>query len=167
MNTTKFRVLFAIVLLGGLGIVVAGRAVAQDGTPAAQPITDTVLASGLPNDAPGRVLQLEKVTIAEGAAIPSHIHPGAYAIYVDSGTFGFTVVKGEAQLVRAGATAPETIAAGSEVLANPGDAIFENGGVVHLARNAGSGTVTVYTAALLMTDMPSLMPSNDEGTPIS
>jgi quercetin dioxygenase-like cupin family protein len=156
-----------LLLIGALALLGTARAMAQDATPGAEPITDTVLASGLPSDAPGKVLQLERIAIAVGAAIPVHTHPGAYAIYVESGEFGFTVIEGEAQLVTAGSTTPQTIAAGSEVIAHPGDAIFENGGVVHSARNAGNDPVVVLTAALLMQGMPNLQPTNDQGTPIS
>jgi quercetin dioxygenase-like cupin family protein len=162
-----FRIVFALLMVTALATMAVERATAQDGTPAAQPITDTVLASGLPSDAPGYVLQLERITIAPGAAIPTHIHPGSYAIYVDSGLFAFKVIKGEAQITRAGSTTVETIGPGEEVTANPGDSIFENGGVVHSARNAGDDLVVVTTSALLMQGMPSLMPSNDEGTPVS
>jgi quercetin dioxygenase-like cupin family protein len=153
--------------IAALALVTAGGTFAQDATPAAQPVTDTVLAMGMPNDAPGMMLQAERVTIAPGAAIPSHIHPGAYAIYVESGLFGFTVTKGEAELTRAGSTSVEMIAADAEVIAQPGDSIFENGGVVHSARNAGDTPVVVLTAALLTAHEPSLQPTNDAGTPVS
>jgi quercetin dioxygenase-like cupin family protein len=167
MDTRRIRIIVATFVLGAFALVAGGRAVAQDGTPPAQPITDTVLASGMPSNAPGDVLQLERITIAVGAAIPTHVHPGAYAIYVESGSFGFTVIKGEAQIVRAGSTTAEKIEAGKDVIASPGDSLFENGGVVHSARNAGNDMVIVTTAALLTAGMPSLMPSNDMGTPVS
>lgn len=134
---------------------------------AAQPIQNTVLAAGMPNDAPGMVLQLERYEFAPGAEIPMHVHPGAYVISVQSGQFGFTVVKGEAILTRAGTTTPERIAAGAEVVARAGDAIFENGGVIHSARNAGDTPVVVLTAALLEAREPSLQPTNKDGMPVS
>ena len=120
----------------------------------------------MPNDAPGKVLQLERITISPDASIPTHTHPGAYVIYVESGDFGFSVIKGEAEITHAGAMEPEPIAAGSEVIAHTGDTLFENGGVVHSARNAGTTPVVVLTAALLAADEPSLQPTNDEGTPM-
>jgi len=167
----KLRGLAATLALGAMAttFVFSGSSFAQDATPTAPaaPITDTLLASGMPNNAPGMVLQLEEYTIAPGAAIPTHTHPGAYAIYVKQGSFGFTVVQGEATITRAGSTTAETISAGNEVIANPGDSLFENGGVVHTARNAGDDLVIVDTAALLMAGMPSLMPTNDMGTPVS
>ena len=146
------------------GARLAGLA-AQDASPEVPPITDTVLGQGMPADAPGMVLQFERITIEPGAAIPTHVHPGAYVIYVESGDFGFTVIKGEAQITYAGSTTPETIAAGTEVVAHPGDMIFENAGVVHSARNAGTTQVSVLTSALLIAGQPSLQPTNNEGTP--
>ena len=161
------RTLCLLVAIATLVWIVAPRGIslAQEATPDAPPITDTVLGSGMPLDAPGYVLQLERITIAPGAEIPTHVHPGAYVIYVESGDFGFTVVKGEALLTKAGSTEPETIAAGSEVIAHAGDVIYEDTGVVHSARNAGTEMVSVLTSALLMSGMPSLMPTNDQGTP--
>ena len=139
---------------------------AQDASPEAQPIVNTILGRGLPNDAPGKVLQLEQYTFAPGAMIPTHTHPGAYLIYVESGDFGFTVIKGDAEITHAGATEAEPIQAGAEVVAHQGDALFENGGVVHSARNAGTTPVVVYTAALLDANQPSIAMTNDEGTPM-
>jgi quercetin dioxygenase-like cupin family protein len=146
-------------------LAAAATAAAEESTPEAAPIVDMVLGHGLPADAPGKVLQLERVTIAPGAAIPTHIHPGAYVIYVESGDFGFTVIKGEAEITHAGTSATEPIAAGEEVIGHPGDVLFENAGVVHSARNAGSEPVVVLTAALLAADQPSLQLTNEEGTP--
>lgn len=167
MNTYRFQRIAVLAVICASVLLFAGGAAAHDATPPAQPITNEVLAKGLPSDAPGYALQLERYTFAAGAEIPTHIHPGAYAIYVESGQFGFTVVKGEAQLLRAGSTTPETIGVGAEVVAMPGDSIFENGGVVHSARNAGDSECVVLTAALVLADEPSLQPTNNDGTPVS
>jgi quercetin dioxygenase-like cupin family protein len=142
-----------------------GAMSAQEATPAPQPIVVTDLGRGEPTNAPGNYLELDRVTIAPGATIPTHIHPGAYVISVESGDFGFTVIKGEAQITHAGSTTTEPIAAGPEVVAHAGDAIFETGGVVHAARNVGTTPVVLLTAGLLANDQPSLQPTNDEGTP--
>jgi quercetin dioxygenase-like cupin family protein len=154
-----------IVVVAALLLLAARATSAQEATPA-QPIVNEVLGRGLPNDAPGMVLQLEQYTFAPDAVIPTHTHPGAYLIYVESGDFGFTVIKGDAEITHAGATQPEPIQAGAEVVAHQGDAIFENGGVVHSARNAGSTPVVIITAALLSADQPSITMTNDAGTPM-
>src|SRR5689334_11760833 len=79
----------AVAGLGGaLALLVAGNrplaVAARSATPGpTAPITDDVLGSGLPAAAPGNVLQLERVTLAPGAVIPPHVHPGAYVIAVE------------------------------------------------------------------------------------
>jgi len=154
-------------IIAGLMLLAArATSAAQDATPEAQPIVNTILGRGMPNDAPGKVLQLEQYTFAPGAVIPNHIHPGAYLIYVESGDFGFTVIKGDAEITHGGSMDAEPIQAGAEVVAHQGDSLFENGGVVHSARNAGSEPVVVITAALLAADQPSIAMTNDEGTPM-
>jgi quercetin dioxygenase-like cupin family protein len=119
----------------------------------------------MPAAAPGQYLELDRVTIAPGATIPTHVHPGAYILYVESGEFGFTVLKGEVQLTRAGEGTPQTIIAGPEVVGHAGDVFYEDAGVVHSARSVGDEPAVLLTAGLLTSNMPSLMPTNDEGTP--
>jgi steroid delta-isomerase-like uncharacterized protein len=145
---------------------VAEATVAPDATPPAEPIVAAILGSGLPDDAPGKVLQLERITLAPGAIIPTHVHPGTYVIRVDSGTLDFAVVKGAVELTRAGAMDSEPIPAGGEVVVEAGDTIFENGGVVHTAGNPGTTPVVLLTAALLAAGEPDLQLTNDDGTPI-
>jgi quercetin dioxygenase-like cupin family protein len=165
MLTTRRLQCLTIAIAALMLLAARATSVAQEATPA-QPIVNEVLARGLPNDAPGKVLQLERYTFAPDAVIPTHTHPGAYLIYVESGDFGFTVIKGDAEITHAGATEAEPIQAGAEVVAHQGDALFENGGVVHSARNAGTTPVVVYTAALLDTNQPGITMTNDEGTPM-
>jgi steroid delta-isomerase-like uncharacterized protein len=145
---------------------VAEAIAARVATPPAEPIVAAILGRGLPNDAQGKVLQLERITLAPGATIPTHVHPGAYVIHVDSGALEFTVVKGEAELTRAGGVDPELISAGGGVVAEAGDTIFENGGVVHTAGNPGTTPVVLLTAALLAAGEPDLQLTNDDGTPV-
>jgi quercetin dioxygenase-like cupin family protein len=174
MNSHSPRLTFALVVAAVILAVAAREGLAcgsmggriPDATPAASPITISMLGKGMPANAPGNYLELDRVTLAPGAEIPTHVHPGAYVITVESGDFGFTVIKGEAQITRAGATESEPIAAGPEVVGHAGDAFFENGGVVHSARNLGATPVVLLTAGLLANDQPSIQMTNDEGTPM-
>jgi len=165
-TTLRFQFLCLVVATMALVAAASTEIAAQDATPPVEPIVASILGRGLPSDSPGKVLQLERITFAPEAEIPHHTHPGAYVIYVDSGDFGFTVVKGEAEIARAGATAPEPIQAGTEVVAHEGDTLFENAGVVHTARNAGTTPLVILTAALLAADEPDIQLTNAEGTPI-
>lgn len=149
--------LFALAARGGL---------AQDASPGPSPIEVAMLGKGMPANAPGNYLELDRVTIAPGGQIPTHVHPGAYVLYVDSGDFGFTLIKGEAQLLRAGSTTPEALPVGKETVGHAGDAFFENGGTVHAARDAGTTPVVLLTAGLLANDQPSMQMTDDQGTPM-
>jgi quercetin dioxygenase-like cupin family protein len=164
MTQSTRRCLSAATVALALILVGSASTQAQEATPASA-ITITVLGVGMPTAAPGQYLELDRVTFAPGATIPTHVHPGAYLLYVESGDFGFTVLKGEAQLTRAGESTPQTITAGAEVVGHAGDVFYEDAGVVHSARNAGDGPLVLLTAGLLASNMPSLMPSNAEGTP--
>lgn len=115
---------------------------------------------------PGNTLYVVRLTFQPGAATPPHRHPGTVVFAVESGTLGWTLVSGTAQLVRgsaAGGTATEDVTAtGADVILNPGDAIFYEDDVVHTARNAGEGPAIVLVGFLLEAGQPLLLPA---GTP--
>lgn len=157
--------LLSLTLVLGLAGAANHVAVAQSATPAAAPIVVTMLGKGEPANAPGNYLELDRVTIAPGGSIPTHVHPGAYVLYVESSDFGFTLIEGAAQFTEAGATTAQELTPGVERVGHAGDVFFENGGVVHSARNAGTAPLVLATAGLLADNMPSLVPTNDEGTP--
>ena len=156
-----------LALLLALGVSTAARA--QGSTPATDtPITVQALASGMPSDSPGKAILLLRITIQPGAGFPDHIHPGALVIAVESGDFAFTLVQGEADLTRGAATgspaATEQLTAGQDVVAKAGDAIFEQAGVLHSARNAGDTSVVVLVAGLVDPTQDFLQPM-EMGTP--
>src|SRR5438270_13265242 len=64
-------------------------------------VTREVLSDGMPAKAPGQQLLLLRYTFEPGAVIPPHTHPGMQTAYVVSGTLGYTVLCGYAQVVRA------------------------------------------------------------------
>lgn len=165
--------------LGGLSLaaLLATRqasAIAQDATPAApQPITFALLGSGPTTSAPGLELTLRRTTLAPGAVLPDHTHPGALVIYVESGSFGYTALGGTIQMTRAAvdgtATPPEVPELGVEVVLEPGDWLFvEDPGDAF--RNAGDGEVVLLVAGLTRVGEPftTLMSDMDmEATPAS
>jgi quercetin dioxygenase-like cupin family protein len=127
-------------------------------------VTREVLSDGTPAKAPGQQLLLLRYTFDPGAVIPPHTHPGMQTAYVVSGTLGYTVLCGYAEVVRApadGATPQrERLYPGPEVFFNPGDAFTEVDGIVHMGRNAGSGPLVLLVSSLLAADAPASIPAN-------
>lgn len=167
------RLLLAAALLGllvGVGVFTVQGVPAQDATPGAEAgaITSVLLGSVPSTDAPGMNLVLTRVTLAPGAVIPPHVHPGQVIVTVESGTLAFTVV-GEGEVLRAGAgtpTASEAIAPGTEVMLGPGVWWTEGSDGAHTARNPGDEPTVLLVAALVAADQPFRLPMDmPTGTP--
>ena len=148
------------VALSAFGLV-STRTVAQEATPTAGAITLELLGHGLPNAAPGFDLSLYRVTIGVGAVVPPHTHPGASVVSIESGTFAFTSLEGEAYLFRAGSMATpeaegELLAHDTEVTLTAGDSLFfpdEHGDTGY---NAGDDEVVLFLANLYTEGEPLL-----------
>jgi mannose-6-phosphate isomerase-like protein (cupin superfamily) len=163
----KLRWLALVIAVCAVAGGVGGSVFAREADEPTKLVSSQTLAMGMPADAPGEALMLERTTLRPGGEISTHVHPGSYAIFVESGQFGFKVMIGEAILTRAGSSTSETIHAGAFVIAEPGDAIFENGGVVHSAWNPGEIRTVVLTAALLDAHEPSLQQTDEHGMPVA
>lgn len=150
----------------------AGSVAAQEATPG--PITAIELAPGVtaevfagaPSDrAPGQTVYLARFVFQPGAEIFPHSHPGTTVLGVASGSFGWTLLQGTAHVVRgaaSGATGPieDITEPGTEVILEPGDAIYYEDDVVHTARGAGDEAAVVLGTLVLKTGEPLLMPVN-------
>jgi quercetin dioxygenase-like cupin family protein len=168
------RLLLAVVLFGlvvTLGLLTMPSVpAAQEGTPsgAAAPVTLEMLASAPATDAPGMLQVLARVTLAPGAVVPAHIHPGQLLVSVASGTLGYTIL-GEGQSLRAAAgtpTAAEVIAPDTEVTLGPGEWFVYEAGTVHMDRNPGNEPAVVLISGLVAADQPFLIPVDmDMATP--
>jgi quercetin dioxygenase-like cupin family protein len=128
--------------------------------------------SGVPSDrAPGQTLYTARFVFQPGSELFPHSHPGTTSLTVESGTFGWTLLKGTAHIIRASAsgnpTGTEDVTEPNvEVTLQPGDAIYYEDDVVHTARGAGDEPTVVYGSFVLTTGQPLLMPANmDMGTP--
>lgn len=181
----RFGVVFGLVALLLVVSTVMGRGWspvrAQEATPAAGPITVIELAPGVtaevfagaPSDrAPDQTVYLARFVFQPGAEIFPHSHPGTVVLGVASGSFGWTLLEGSAHVMRgaaAGATDPaeDIIESGTEVILEPGDAIFYEDDVVHTARGAGDEETVVLGTLVLTSGEPLLMPADMEmgGTP--
>ena len=151
------------------GLFAPGLA-AQEATPG--PITAIELAPGVtaevfagaPSDrAPGQTVYLARFVLQPGAELFPHSHPGTTVLGIVSGSFGWTLQKGTAHVVRgaaAGATGPaeDITEPGTEVILEPGDAIYYEDDVVHTARGAGDEEAVLWGSFVLTTDAPLLMP---------
>ena len=174
MRRMSTLLLVVAALLGGSVVAprLAGTA-AQDATPAAGPlagVTIEALGGGMPAAAPGHALSLLRVTFAPGASIPPHTQPGALVVAVESGTFGFTVTQGQAQLSRAAApggtpAAAEPLAPGAEVLLGPGDAVYHDAETGHTGRNAGDEPLVLVIATLFDPTQPAFIFTGGTPTP--
>ena len=133
---------------------------AQDASPAASPppiegVSAALLGSGETAFAPGMLLALRRITLAPGAEVPAHRHPGTHIIVLEAGTFGFTSLSDGAQLHRAGTgsapagtpTPPAIMPNGTEVILHPGDWIFAEE-PQDAIRNAGEDDVVFLVATV-------------------
>jgi hypothetical protein len=141
--------------LAAAGIVAvllgAGCGTDADRPAGSNPVVRDILGDKMdPPGAPGRTLTLVKYTIAPGAQLPAHVHPGIQLASVQSGTLTYTVITGTAT-VRRGATATgETVTGPATTTLGPGDDVTEVGEMVHFGANKTDAPVVIM--ATLLTD---------------
>jgi quercetin dioxygenase-like cupin family protein len=165
----SFLALAAVLMVWGL---LAPRLAAQEATPG--PISVTELAPGFTAEvfagapsarAPEQTVYLARFIFQPGAEIFPHSHPGTTIVGVESGTLGWTLLEGTAHVVRgsaSGGTATEDlIEPGTEVILNPGDAIFYEDDVVHTARGASDEETVILGTLVLTSGEPLLMPTDE------
>jgi quercetin dioxygenase-like cupin family protein len=168
---TPLLALIAVIALAGL---LAPGLAAQEGTPAAGGAVASIelapgfiaqVLAGVPSDrAPGQTVYLARFIIQPDAEIFPHSHPGTTLLSVESGSLSWTLLQGTAHVVRgaaAGATGPteDVTEPGTEVILEPGDAIFYEDDVVHTARGAADQETVVLGTFVLTTGEPLLMPT--------
>lgn len=155
---TRVGALAVVMVFGGILAVQSG--VAQD---TAAPGYDAVVqrqSGGRidPVDAPDHNLEFAIVTIAPGAKLPPHTHPGDQIGHVVSGELTYYVLEGNAEVVRAAGfgtpIAQQPVAAGDVIVLGPGDSILEHEGMAHFAENAGDEPVVIHIASLFENDEP-------------
>ena len=135
----------------GSGSVAAGTTLptaTATGAPGSEPVVKDVLAEDTePPGAPGYTLTLIRYTIAPGAKLAPHVHPGVQMAHIDEGTLSYTIVSGTAQVRRgSGPAAPVTGPANLSL--GPGDSVVEPFDMVHFGANDTAEPV-VITATLL------------------
>lgn len=147
------------------------RARSLQGTPgsvATTGITTEVLGQLPPPDAPGQTLSLRRIVFQPGASLPAHTHPGSTIYWIESGTLGFTLLAGEASIVRgasgaatpmaAGATATpaagEALPVGTEITATAGDVITFGATAAQTERAMGDTPLVIMLTNLAPTGAP-------------
>ncbi|BAW96552.1 hypothetical protein NIES970_14850 [[Synechococcus] sp. NIES-970] len=118
-----------------------------------QTVTRTVLADGLPDQAPGQILELVRYEIPPFSTLPVHTHPGLQIARVEFGFLTYSVIEGVALITRADGTREEWTAGETTVLA-PGDAVTEHPDMVHFGKNETPSVVILLSASLLAADQP-------------
>jgi quercetin dioxygenase-like cupin family protein len=115
--------------------------------------TRTILASGRPAAAPGYRLLLFRATVAPGAVVPAHVHPGVLVVYAEAGEFAYQVGRGRVKVHRPDG-AVDLLGAGAVTTIRPGDWRVERRRLVHGGRNRSTTPSVSLVAALVEADKP-------------
>lgn len=121
--------------------------------------------AGAPSDrAPDQTVYLARFTFQPGAEIFLHGHPGTTILGVASGSFGWTLDQGTAFVLRGaavGSTAPPEVvsAPGTDIVLEPGDAIWYEDDVMHTARGASDEATVVLGTFVLTAGEPLILPA--------
>jgi hypothetical protein len=121
------------------------------GTPTtAVPVVKDVLAQQVdPPGAPGYTLTLARYTIAPGARLSPHEHPGVQLAEIESGTLTYTVETGTATVHRGGATGTaEQVTGPRTTTLGPRDTVAEIDGMAHFGANDTAEPVVIYATLL-------------------
>ena len=149
----------ALLATGGRGRRAAGQAATPTPTYAVG-VTSEILSRKEAVAAPGYVLQAVRVTFAPGAIVAPHTHPGDTVTYQASGSHAFTVLDGEAHLLRVGTAIPSAGPAGEVMERNreytiaTGDALAFNAQTAHTSRNPTGEPAVLLEAQLREVGMP-------------
>lgn len=161
---------FVAIVAGGI----APNALAEEATPASGSIAVTEIVPGVTAEvfaaapsavAAGQTVYLARFVFQPGAEIFAHGHPGTTVLGIVSGSFGWTLEAGVAHVVRGaasgGTTTEELTEPGTDVILEPGDAIFYEADVIHSARGAGDEAAVVHASMVLETGAPLLMTAEE------
>ncbi|MBB4663826.1 hypothetical protein [Conexibacter arvalis] len=159
------RVRATLLLIAALALAAVGGSVATTALRAATaepaPVVRTALAETRdPAGAKGRTLGLSRVTVAPGAELALHRHPGTQIAQIARGTLTYWVVRGAVEIRRgdpdsaAGAKLVRTIGAGQRGQIRTGDWIVEKPGTIHHAANRGKVEIEILIATLFKNGAP-------------
>ena len=102
-----------------------------------------------------------RVTFTPGAEVAAHRHSGGTVTTTLSGSYAFTVLEGNARLIRAGTATPaagaeagEPMELGEEYTITVGDVMVFDESVVHTAHNPNTEPTVLMEAQLRAGDRP-------------
>ena len=168
------RTCFSLAVVGVLLIIAPGCGEFAHGptgpsatgnTSTVEPVVREILAHmDSPPGAPGRRLTLVRYTIAPAAQLAPHVHPGVQVASILSGTLTYQIVSGTATIHRSvGANGvparTESLTGPVETTLQSGDAVIEEGTMVHFGANRTTAPVVI--SATLITE------GSDLSTPVS
>lgn len=162
------RSLPAIAIVGLSCLTIAGCSSSADSSPSASPtesgkVIATVYGQAVPPNAPGQVLTQYAVTIPPGLAIAAHEHPGQQIGRITAGDLTYTIDKGTLTIFD-GTAAPgqevpsRTVTGPTTVTLSAGTTIAEADGMIHNAKNNGSGPVEITLSILTPVGSPLSVP---------
>ena len=125
---------------------------AEDGADAAADGQEAVVRDVLgevadPPGADGTTLTLVRYTVAPGAELSPHVHPGVQLASIESGTLSYTVESGTAVVQRADGSTEDLTGPTSTEL-RPGDAVEEPFDMVHFGANDTDEPVVIIATLL-------------------
>ena len=111
-----------------------------------------------PPGAPGRTVTLVRYTIAPGAQLPAHVHPGVQLASIETGSLTYTVVSGTAIVKRVSGVV-EPVTGPSTVTLGPGDSVTERGDMVHFGANTTAAPLVILATLLTETGRDLAVPA--------
>lgn len=172
MRRYQVLLIASIIALMGVGVIATGdqdsAAHQQASQGGSTGVTTEALGVQESQSNAGQMLHLLRVTFTPGGSVDSHIHPGATIYHLEQGALIFTLLNGEASLVRAGQdeNAPaEPIALYEEVELVAGDTVYYDDSARQTERNDGDENVVVLISNLRGSDEPARVFVEDSSQP--
>ena len=171
--------LSALLVIGGLFMLIAATALAQDSppsdaSPGAPGVTAVVLSGIDPVAAGGQGLEMREFAWEPGSYVTPHTHPAAFIICTQVGALGFSIQSGSAVVTRAGnagtPVAAEPMAVDDEVVLEPRECVAVDEAAartIHTAWNASDETTLTIETYLFARDQPGRTFVNALGTPVA
>lgn len=155
--TTRALLFFCLVPLTACGDSLSGASEPVEATTVqapTEPVVREIMGQvGDPAGATGQRLSLVRYTIAPGAELAPHIHPGVQMGSIVSGTLSYRVVSGTVTIHRrvdanGAAATVEQVVGPADTELREGDTVVEDATMVHFGANRTNEPVIILAALL-------------------